>query len=69
MHPERQSSDPFDGSYALVFACFAWDTSFVFPRGGGGEGTVTLGMFPRGCEDSVARRRLLSGGGGNNGMS
>ena len=32
--------------------------------GGGGEGTVTLGMFPRECEDTVARKWLLFGGGG-----
>ena len=29
--------------------------SFVFPQGGGG---VILGLFPRGCEDIVARRWL-----------
>ena len=31
-------------------------------RGGGGEGTVTWGMF--GCEDNVARGRLLCKGEG-----
>ena len=31
---------------------------------GGGEGTVTWGMFPWGCEDTVARRRLLCKGEG-----
>ena len=30
----------------------------------GAEGTVPLGMFPWGCEDTVARRWLLSKGGG-----
>ena len=31
--------------------------------GGGGEGTITWGLFPRGSKDSVARRRLLCKGG------
>ena len=33
-------------------------------RGGGGEGAVTWGMFPLGCEDTVARRGLLCKGEG-----
>ena len=32
--------------------------------GGGGEGTVALGKFPRGCDNTVARRRLSFKGGG-----
>ena len=53
----------FCGSYALVSACFAsCNASFVSPRGA--EGTVTLGMFPEGCEDTVACRWLLFRGGG-----
>ena len=36
-------------------------------RGGGGEGTVIWGMFPRGREGTVARRRLLCNGGGRGG--
>ena len=30
----------------------------------GCEGTVILGMFPQGCEDTVARSHLLCKGGG-----
>ena len=36
--------------------------------GGGGEGTVTWGMFPRGCKGTVARRCFLFKGGGGNVM-
>ena len=32
--------------------------------GGGGEGTVTWGTFPRGCEGTVAGRCFLYKGGG-----
>ena len=47
-HASQQAvAGSFGGSYALVFACFALcHASFVFSRGG--EGTVTLGMFPQG---------------------
>ena len=57
-HASQQAvSRSFGGSYALVFACFALcHVSFV-PQGG--EGTVTLGMFPWWCEDTVACRWLL----------
>ena len=54
-------SGSFCGSYALVFACFALrHASLAFPWGGGGKGTLTLGMLPWGCEDTVACRQLLS---------
>ena len=33
------------------------------PRGQGGKGTVTCGMFPLGCEDTVACSRLHYKGG------
>ena len=50
--PQQAVSGSFCGSYALVFACFAsCDALLVFPRGR--EGSVHLGMFPPGCEDSL----------------
>ena len=59
MHPNRS----FCGSYARSFACFAsCHVSLLFPCWG--EGTVTFGVFPQGCEDTVARRWLLFKGGG-----
>ena len=54
---EHASQQAVSGSYTLVFSCH------VSLGGGLGERTVTLGMFPRGCEDTVARRWLLFKGG------
>ena len=52
-HASQQAvSGSFCGSYALVFACFA--SCLLCPWGGG----VTLGMFPQGSEDTLARRWL-----------
>ena len=62
---QRAVPGSFCGSYALVSAdmiCFL--SRILCIEIGGGEGTVTWGMFPRGSEDTVTRRRLPCKGGG-----
>ena len=63
-HASQQAvSVLFLGSCAFVFACLAsCQGPIVFPRGGvggGGRGTISLAMFPRGCGDTVMGRRVL----------
>ena len=60
-------SGSFCGSYALLSACLLSCRPSPLhhnPGGGGGEGTVTWGMSPRGCEDTVTHRWLLYKRGG-----
>ena len=63
MHPSRQ----FPGFVGHVSFCLHVLLGVTRPlcslrEGGGGQGTVTMGMFPRGCEDSVVRMWSLSKG-------
>ena len=65
MHPNRQFLNPFVvfmPSNSHVLLC----VKHPLCSPGGGEGTVTLGGFPWGCEDTVVHRWLLfrRGGGG-----
>ena len=53
---------PFSGSHALLFA-FLLCVARPLHSKQGGEGTVTWGTFPRGCEGTVARRCFLYKGG------
>ena len=56
----------FCGSHAPVFALLFFVARLLSSNQGGegGEGTVTWGSFPRGCEGTVIPGRLLDKGGG-----
>ena len=58
MHPNRQFLAHFVVHMPLCLHDL-FRVAVVIGGGGGGEGTVTWGIFPRGCEDTVARRQLL----------
>ena len=63
MHPNRQFPAHFVVHMPL---CLHALCHVVCPlhSNRGCEGTVTWGMFPRGCEDTVAPRRTMQRGGG-----
>ena len=57
---------PFPGFFVVYMpSCLHALLRVTCPLLGGGEGTITFGMFPWGCEGTIARRRLLFGGGDN----
>ena len=65
MHPCRQFPGHFVVHMPLCsFSCFVSCVPCPVIGGGGGEGTVTWGRFPWGCEGTVTRSRLLDNGGG-----